>query len=667
MKLAVKNLVVNPGQMRTELSIDGMVQLVQMAQDGQWPDRPIRVTPDEDGTYRVVTGHRLWMALMLAEIYEGMDKPRPSLERWITGLTMPKEGDEETPPGELLLHLYPELVEQVPDLEVLVDVREFEDTQAEQLALIEDNMGAEEPDLIGLANAVKRARDEGASYAKLISSTGMNRKKIDALLRLPDAGPVVQQMVRDGQFSLSLISALADLDAQQAEAIVHCAAMQGWTLKRVQEAVDTVDTFGIPQPKLEDLPERINDSRIQTALWDALFEKDPVQAWELVAMHNHSLFYYIRLALRELGIDVESDEDLVALVPEIACETCQIKELIIAAPTLKGLYPEYPCGRAGTVACKRAVGPEDTFWISGSYRHERLPHIVRRGHEYGWDSAELFVQDMEVLREQEKQRRTETTDAGRPSDVKGQRRLIRRFLEHHLECEGVRHPLATRCDECVHRLQTSPTKNPRVPHCQWAARRRNVSFHALYLSDDVTRTKAVIPICDQFMPKEQDWSELVPKYPHPVTLSRSHMIQLIEHHDEGRKYSSHTLPQLTGCPMRAADRWGNWFAEQFDDQVGNLSDEQLMTLLLWVLAQWQLREKKVATVLLGNWIPVEVTRDDFALWFQAVNMEEEPEEEDDEDEEELEEDDTDDTDLHEMSEDTDDPEVELEEEEGGTP
>jgi len=44
---------------------------------------------------------------------------------------------------------------------------------------------------------------------------------------------------------------------------------------------------------------------------------------------------------------------------------------------------------------------------------------------------------------------------------------------------------------------------------------------------------------------------------------------------------------LTGRPMNASERYGDWFAEQLKTQSGELSQGQLFTLFLWAHSEWR--------------------------------------------------------------------------------
>jgi hypothetical protein len=57
----------------------------------------------------------------------------------------------------------------------------------------------------------------------------------------------------------------------------------------------------------------------------------------------------------------------------------------------------------------------------------------------------------------------------------------------------------------------------------------------------------------------------------------------------GRTYGDayHPFEFLTGRPMSSSEKYEDWFEKQLGEQIGNLSDGQLFTLLLWATAEWQ--------------------------------------------------------------------------------
>jgi hypothetical protein len=64
----LRSLREHPAQMRTEMDPEEMARLVlQVYERGLDEHQPIVAAQDSDGAYRVVSGHRRWLAALLAE------------------------------------------------------------------------------------------------------------------------------------------------------------------------------------------------------------------------------------------------------------------------------------------------------------------------------------------------------------------------------------------------------------------------------------------------------------------------------------------------------------------------------------------------------------------------------------------------------------------------
>jgi hypothetical protein len=167
-----------------------------------------------------------------------------------------------------------------------------------------------------------------------------------------------------------------------------------------------------------------------------------------------------------------------------------------------------------------------------------------------------------------------------------QRAFIQDFMTHHTTL-NVAHPFATQCGKCRHFLDHSPTKDDSVPHCAWAGRRRNVYFNRFQSTENEADA---IPICRQFAPTGT-WHDLIPPHPNAPNMPRDWMktqlLLLVK--DAGYAYGSSGQPFefLTGRPMKSDESYGDWFAQQLDEQIGQLSDAQLWTLFIWATSEWQ--------------------------------------------------------------------------------
>jgi hypothetical protein len=189
-----------------------------------------------------------------------------------------------------------------------------------------------------------------------------------------------------------------------------------------------------------------------------------------------------------------------------------------------------------------------------------------------------------------------TTKGTRPTDSNGvtsekadapiakMRAQITAYMQSHA-AQNVRHPFATPCTSCQHRLSQSPTKDTSVPHCAWAGRLRSVHF--LTLQD--AAKQIAIPVCRQYAPN-RPWQDLIPAHPAPVVLPRDYLISQIRLHvkeaDRNSSSDRHPFEFLTGRPL-GSESYTDWFESQFTEQVGSLSDAHLFTLFLWSLSEYE--------------------------------------------------------------------------------
>jgi hypothetical protein len=61
------------------------------------------------------------------------------------------------------------------------------------------------------------------------------------------------------------------------------------------------------------------------------------------------------------------------------------------------------------------------------------------------------------------------------------------------------------------------------------------------------------------------------------------LVKNANHHRSNRN----AFEFLTGRPMSANENYGDWFSQQLDVQIGDLSDAQLFTLFIWAHVEWQ--------------------------------------------------------------------------------
>ncbi len=182
-----------------------------------------------------------------------------------------------------------------------------------------------------------------------------------------------------------------------------------------------------------------------------------------------------------------------------------------------------------------------------------------------------------------------------PSPIQKMRTHIRTYMEEHGRF-NTKHPFATPCNACRHKLDGSPTKDATLPHCTWAKRLRRVDFRQIIADENGLLP---IPVCRQFAPS-QIWTERIPAYPHPITMPRAWIArQILSLVKQGNGQAAHTnaiqrtmFAFLTGRPMSSSESSQDWFAEQFHQHQGSLSDAQLWTLFIWTLTELDRAQRK---------------------------------------------------------------------------
>ena len=332
------------------------------------------------------------------------------------------------------------------------------------------------------------------------------------------------------------------------------------------------------------------------------------------------------------------------LITDVACETCPIaqlpkQQLRSDLSQGQGAPLGMPC-RVGETApstssgqatrCLHGLAPNDNFDVRVPWEWSQHPGVVNDGGDYrakryedlltAWqaqadkeqaedealtpptddkqspsppaEAMHSLSRDKRPLAAQSQQS-AETAEPAVPakdSPIAKQRAQIADFMKRH-EQLAASHSFATPCGHCRHRLDSSPTKDESVPHCVWAGRLRSVTFKVLAPEGQGAGASASlpIPVCRQFAPN-QPWHELIPAHPEPPGVPREWLKEQILHlvKDANRHGSDRNAFEfLTGRPMAANESYGDWFNQQLETQVGDLSDSQLFTLFVWAHAEWQ--------------------------------------------------------------------------------
>ncbi len=649
----------HPAQMRTEMDSEEMARLtLQVYERGLSPHQPILVAADGDGTYRVVSGHRRWLAALLAEevraridgkensvdldfvrpvVFELATRPAEVQVCALCGTPLMEMRNDEgwcsncenwvgvevdlhdLPSSTALLDAYAPLTERYGDVEIPVVLFEG-DEKVEILALQAANFGQETPDLLGQAKSYAAAVKAGAAVAEIAANTGQSVSRIRAVLGLAKVPEELTQAVVAGTVALGVTAAVARLRKKaQREGMTRYVLERGdCTVEQVQQVASALRKWEPPAVSLdpEVTPQERNQTRVAAAAWAEVNQRDPARAWYAAACavgdcRGFSLLRWIRA----LGVEEDEDSLLHRLVPDARCEGCRLRESLQAAPQFS--YPHYPCQREeAPISCFSGVFEQDPFYLRVPFGWEEYPGVQRVGGSYGQPcclSPDDFRQALEAatatVEEDEPGQGADSTGSSgyeysppvRIDDIADQRALIHSYIEHHTEMSGARHPVATRCEDCRHHLDGSPTKDPDVPPCQWAARRHRVEF---VVRTPIESKGPEVPLCWQFAPA-RSWNDVIPEHPAPPGVPREwmvavirEMVQAVGKRKAPTSSSRLACEHLTGRPLKAAESHKGWFIEALESQIGNLSDGQLWTLFTWVTADWMRDQDEAGVYLL---------------------------------------------------------------------
>jgi hypothetical protein len=635
----------NPAQCRTVIYPWPLAELaLQVYTDGISSHHPFVAADNGDGSYRLISGHRLRNAALLAEevkerrgaedgvtlfdvwdvlcdvagteqevvvcdacdtITEVDDRRNAwcrKCEAWVDAHL----DDRKFPIAEALPDLHQVLAAR-GDVEVPVVLYEGSPKQ-EILMLQQANAGGEDPDLLGLARSFAAAVEAGATPAEVATANAIPESRVNAILALNYIPEFLGRAIADGDVALGVAGELARLKSDKlkldaaAEAIRLYGRCYVETAAKLVSALQTWETPVVPlDPEMS--PEKRNSARLLAALWAKTLADDPARAW--VAVARGALHGGIRV---DYLSDADAEDLLYDLVPLARCATCQLREQLKRAPFDR--WCQYRCQKdKGAKCCGKAVGPGDPYVVEVPYDWSGYPGVQRTGYSSrACFSAEDFDKAIEAALAPEKKKEKNGPDVyslasycertypklREAKDVAEQRALIADFMARHGDFSGARHWFATCCESCQHRLEESPVKSkPDAPHCAWAHKRRKVQFGVRRPAEDGQGPE--IPVCRQFAPALR-WAEVIPPHPTPPeNVSREWMKILITHmieHAEREYRGSRTFTRmmcehLTGRPQPSNESHLRWLMARFDEEIGNLSDAQLWTFVLGITAEWE--------------------------------------------------------------------------------
>ena len=638
----IKNLKQHAAQMRTQVDPEGMAALtLQVYQRGLDEWQPIVAAPaGENGDYRIISGHRRRMARLFAFALEDWASEHPEQDvtvevaRTLIAALSEKLGSVEAA-AEALLQKYGQR-------EILF-VPFSGDQKAEVLALQAANFGREEADMPGIAHSFRQALESGASPEEIARNAGQSVHYVLNHLALTDIPAELAQRIAAGELPMSVARTVAELPEPKRTgmAIFLLANDPGaLTAKEIKGCAATLKKWNGIQVGLTFAQQtHRNIARALSRLWSQVVEAYPEDAYAAATMliyrglHEEPWAGAEKASLwfQALGGDVYYQDGSIHwpavvehLLVELSCDTCPLNQL-----PRQPLRSDLSGGQGGVLGmpcrvdeeatrCIHGLAPNDPFDVRVPWSWSEHEGVVHEGGHYRVRSFEALAQAWraQAAREQaedeaaqaEKNPAVATTVSGEqapatneppaavtsstqaaapaePSPVEKQRALIRDFMEQHGRL-AVDHPFATTCAGCRHFLDASPTKDETAPHCAWADRPRRVHFQALQPMQD---SGPVVPVCRQYAPAES-WETLIPEHPEPAGVPREWLREQVQKlATAGRTYGDayHPFEFLTGRPMSSSERYEEWFEKQLGEQIGNLSDGQLFTLLVWATAEWQ--------------------------------------------------------------------------------
>jgi len=544
---SVHNLRVHPAQMRTRVDVMGLAKLAVQVRRGIDPNLALLLRPDGQGAFIVISGHRRWLALMIAHIANANAEALPiDAEQDLSLMQATIERLCPIQDGFVVLdeELYQTLQGLVP--ETLTVPYQLWDGPAggdEILLLITANTGAEEADLVGQARAFKAAIDQGVSYDTLSQVTGQPESRLQAmgdLLAIPHR--IFRDLINDGLLDLSIVLDLVALNSKQGRALGQAmeakykadrkrAEEENFNLHDYKDYTSRVRLAALQMsaeptvPRRRDVePATYNLAVAVDALWKQTAESSPDQLYQAIARQSIEgsrlsgvgamieLLSGVPTVQERFDVDVDryhrrtaqlTDEAIGELLPEMDCSTCAFINL--PAERVTHELPFACRERPSSVA----HGPCLSWTPEGKRFSVRTPYYWTRGGEQVTSLEELQAA-WQAQWDREQVARSSGTLSG-TEGIAEQRAYIRFYMERHTEAPfTVDHPWATPCSRCAHHLEGSPVKSdPDAPRCAWAKGKRRLQFQA-YVPEDgtiVAELGKVIPEGQGLVPFDQwkDW------------------------------------------------------------------------------------------------------------------------------------------------------------------
>ncbi len=649
--------------------------------------------------YRIISGHRRWLARILAYAVLEWAKLPQHQERTESGIDLPfvrellveivqtLTGQTQVEGMVVQMTLSAESVHaaisQLLQLygENEITIAQFTGSaKAQMLALQAANSNREDPDPLGLARSYQAAYEEGATPAEIARHSGVHTEYVFNHLALTQISAEIATAISDGKLHIGIARQLAryenPLQAGLTNFVLLSLAPNGGvaiTISGLKQVAKRFKKWNGLQAPLTATPRQSqrNIARILAALWQKAVEGNVVHAWTAAVQMAAADYlnepwldsaktaaWFAALDTQRKYRDADNNlnwQPIVAdLLLPVSCKTCPVGKL-----PRQSLQSDIGEGRDGATGipcrlhaagehgkCLHGYAPNDSLQVPVPFDWATHTGVERENGGYVVKTEEALQEAWQTQRQLEAEteqaasaesvaptasqavevKRTQiepmpdgsiqavsvaanspiiaTAASPEPApeksatperDSKTQARL-RQFMES-VAAQTSTHPFATPCNTCRHKLDSSPVKSrENAPHCAWAKGSRSLSFTQLEPTEKDTNFTS-IPVCRQYAPKSE-WRDLIPTHTGDCTLPRTwlttQITELIEEMSSSRSrvYGGHTakiaqypLEFLTGRPMGSSETHANWFKDRFQEEKGNLSDGQMMTLFIWVMAE----------------------------------------------------------------------------------
>jgi hypothetical protein len=514
----------HPAQMRTIYDLEALAGLtLQIYERGlnEWQPIVASAKPGANGAegsdgYHIISGHRRHMAQLLALALRDWAAQRPDEEVDIEVVRTLLNSLVDTC-GSL-----PETITFLLDQygKEEVEFVTFEGSQkATILALHAANYGSEKPDTLGVAHSFRQAVAAGATAEEIARNSGQHVNFVRNHLALTEIPPELAQRIANGDFPMSVATAVADLpDPKRTGLAIFILANRSGTLtaKGIKACAATLKKWSGPQlPLVVKQQSQRNIARALVRLWGQVVEAYPEDAYAAAAMLIYRELHEepwrspekLDLWFQALGGDtynVEGNINWTAVVEhlltEISCQTCPIgrlppQQLLTdlspkrtgRARSQGGMPLALPCRAGGQASrCLHGLAESDPFTCRVPWEWGQHPGVVGEGGDYRATSYEDLLTAWQAQQKVEERRQKEEVEAGGQEPVAGdgstttaagagqpapsaptppvkespivkQRTQIADFMRRH-EQLAASHPFATPCGRCRHRLDGSPTK-----------------------------------------------------------------------------------------------------------------------------------------------------------------------------------------------------------------